>query len=271
MLGRCDRASRALGHDAVRRLVDGRVAALVGSADPAGQGDDRQQRQEPGGEALGDRSGAAEVVGRCRVAALQVEDVGGEVVDVAVAEGRRTPGIAPGPMRTASPISRRRGLHQVGRVAAAADGRTEPDATWHAASSAGTAGPPAPGRRAPGRRRGSPARPRTRHVVDEGDDLGLGVTASAPLGLHVRLGSGIRPVRSTKSAAAAPSFVNAGPGPRCPSPSSPWHAAHWRQVEVAAVDGLLLRRRRRAADGPNDSSPTIAAATAGPTRSILTG
>ena len=45
---------------------DGRVAALVGRADPAGQGDQRQQREQPRGEALGDRPGAAEVVGRRR-------------------------------------------------------------------------------------------------------------------------------------------------------------------------------------------------------------
>ena len=44
------------------RSLDRRVTALVGRADPAGQGDERQQREQPGGEALGDRADAAEVV-----------------------------------------------------------------------------------------------------------------------------------------------------------------------------------------------------------------
>jgi hypothetical protein len=72
----------------VRRLVDvgggdcTGVAALVRGTDPAGDRDEWDESEEPRGQPLGDRSGAAEVADAGGVATLQVVDVGGDIVDV---------------------------------------------------------------------------------------------------------------------------------------------------------------------------------------------
>ena len=81
------------------------VAALVRRADPAGEGDQREQPEQPGGEPLGDRTGAAEVGRRGRRRAPAGRRCSAATLSMSSSLNEPNDGIAPGPTRIASPIS----------------------------------------------------------------------------------------------------------------------------------------------------------------------
>ena len=100
-------ARNARGPSASRRClvrVGVLVAPLVGAPDPARERDERQQGEQPGGETLGHRAGAAERPPPGRVAALQLVDVRRDVVDVLRRRTSRRPASPRGRPRIASPI-----------------------------------------------------------------------------------------------------------------------------------------------------------------------
>ena len=181
-------------------------------------------------------------------------------------------GIAPGPTRTASPISVGVASIRSGALRPPPMAAPEPDATWHAAELSWYSRKP---------RARSPRAGSTSGITGPSPNeatWSTRATISASVN-RVRArsasmcgcGSGMRPVRSTKSAAAAPSLVSAGPAVLDPLAIGTVARRALGEVEVAPVDGLLLRRRRAADGAERQQADHRRGDGAGPTSSNFTG